>query len=257
MDPEACLQRAQRAFVRGEYSEARAALRDYAAWRAAGGYEPKGDPADYVAGRPESGDVRARELRASLVGMHERKPRGVRRTVIERIGDTSPEDHGGGALVKVRSRYGCELMLEYTPGIEGAETDGDEYGTREEQRAYRKTGLEVYRVPVGATPEDIRSALDWCEWESIARYTDQDPWEIFEAALSGLPRDVCYLYELAASYHGWSALDDDPLVEPYWAVARRWTSPRRTCKRCGLLCAGGHYRPPTDPAKRAWEVCEA
>jgi len=147
-----------------------------------------------------------------------------KRTTLAEIGDVTPEDYGGGALMRV----GPYLTLEYTYG---AECDlahlGLESGSREERLAC----LEVFRVDIPTIGrglcdiDGIRSNLDWIDWPKVARSADLDAWEILEIALD--PERAWVLYEIAAGYYGWRELDPEPLQVPYWRVARRWTAPRR------------------------------
>jgi len=139
-----------------------------------------------------------------------------RRRVISRLGDSSPEDHGGGALVKV----GRELVIEYTPGAEG-----EGYG-----RDHREPDLTLYRVDVPTIRgrcdiEGIRRDLDWIDWNAVAKSVDLSPWEVLEIALD--PTRAWGLYEIVAGYYGWDNLDLYPETFPYWRIARRWVTPRR------------------------------
>lgn len=54
MDPEACLDRAEEALDEGDLAEAKDALKDYAAWRRNGGFQPA------------AGDARAKRLTAAV-----------------------------------------------------------------------------------------------------------------------------------------------------------------------------------------------
>jgi len=152
----------------------------------------------------------------------------LKRRTICRIGDqSSPEDYGGGALM----RTGPYLYLEYTHGAESDFADsGLEHGSREERLA----PLTVYVVDVPTIGRDlcdvdaIRSDLRWCDWPAIAQCMDLDAWEILEIALD--PTRAWGLYELAAGYHGWHELDLYPQRVPYWRVARMWATPWRRPK---------------------------
>lgn len=50
MDPKACIERAWAAFYDGDREECRAALDDYRAWRARGGFDPELHPGEGPAG---------------------------------------------------------------------------------------------------------------------------------------------------------------------------------------------------------------
>lgn len=147
-----------------------------------------------------------------------------RRQVLCRIGDMCPEDHGGGALVRV----GPHLFLEYTWGAETefADTDVD-VDTREGRRA-EMTVYSVFVPTVGrglCDVAEIQQELGTYDWEKIARYSGIDPLEVL--VIANDPQRAWALYEMVAAYYGWDEMDEMPLSLPYWKVERRWTPRRR------------------------------
>lgn len=218
MDPEACLQRAETAIEDGDRSEARAACDDYRGWIAGGGFAA------------QDGAARLARVEAALRRERPRGKRGPRRTVIVRFGDLSPEDYGGGALVKV----GRDLVLEYT---HGAESDWTDRGIDPDSRT---APLAIYRRSVPTTDRGeidcagVISDLDWA-WKSGLANVDRiadcigiDSWELLAIATD--PKRAWALYEIVASYHGWHEIDDAPIEVPYWRVERRWNGAEKGFK---------------------------
>lgn len=96
-------------------------------------------------------------------------------------GDVNPLMHGGAVMTPDGALYHFE--------------SGEDWWT-------------VYHLTDNAdtmTPEDMRSDLDWVDWDGVCSSFDITELEVLAIALD--PSRCLYLYELAGGYHGFGELD--------------------------------------------------
>lgn len=129
------------------------------------------------------------------------------REIIQRVGDRCPEDHGGGAIVRVDGH----VSLEWTEGIEVDHPgyDGDD-----------EANLEMTLFQVGID-DDATSDLEGMI-ESAAKSCGVELEEALRMAKSSNVCERAYVYEMVAQTWGWHELDHYPTKVTYGELEDRW-----------------------------------
>jgi hypothetical protein len=141
--------------------------------------------------------------------------KGIRRVIVGHLGDVRPIDYGGGVVVRVSQGGRSHLILEHTDGMESEHPEAAGLSDAQERRAE----LTVYRRDIA---DDVLADLNWVNWKAVSSSQGIGLDTIESDARSADPMLRAFVYELAASHHGWHELDTDPLVLTNAALRRRW-----------------------------------
>jgi len=141
--------------------------------------------------------------------------KGIRRTIIGRLGDVNPIDYGGGVVVRVHQNGKSHLILEHTDGMESEHPEGPRLTDAQERKAL----LTLYRADIA---DDVKAHLDWVDLNAVRASSGVNLGTIAHDATSDDPVLRAFVYELVAGHYGWGSIDHDPFVLSNAELRKRW-----------------------------------